>query len=464
MRNHRRRRMGPFSANVTPLLAFLLAFSLSVSAAGPSTRANDDSCDIALLPAATLLLPYFEVDFTDVTDQVTLFTVTNVTHVSQIARVTLWTDYSYPVLTFNIYLTGYDTQSISLFDVIAKGIIGSGTGTSISHAGAFSDPNTQLDETSCANLPGTLDASLVARMQLAFTEGVASGACDSIGGAHENAIGYATIDVVGNCSTANPADAQYFTNDIRFDNVLIGDYQQVSSKVRTYAEVSPMVHIRAIPEGGTPTLRRDAGEQFENRFPQTFYGRFQNPLTPAADARQPLPSRFAVRWINGGPGQFETRLKVWRQSATGRNVDCARVKDNGLVRVIDTVMFDADENAEGLTFPGCQILCIGSPWAVLPSTALVPVAPGSEVFPHALLSFQTSGWFYFNLDDGNPENGAHQNWVVVSMFAGDTFAGDTFDGDMDATALGNGCSPAVGLAEESENGTAVIGPSENGEP
>jgi len=44
-------------------LALLLLISASAIAAGPATTANDDSCDISLLPAATLLLPYFEVDF-----------------------------------------------------------------------------------------------------------------------------------------------------------------------------------------------------------------------------------------------------------------------------------------------------------------------------------------------------------------------------------------------------------------
>lgn len=83
----------------------------------------------------------------------------------------------------------------------------------------------------------------------------------------------------------------------------------------------------------------------------------------------------------------------------------------------------------------------------------------AHLFPQAILATVTSGWLYLNLDDANPENGAHQNWVVVSMRASNDFSGD-----MDATALGNGCSPAAGLAEESENGTVVIGPAGNGEP
>lgn len=41
--------------------ATVLLLLLTV-AAHAATVDNDDSCDIALLPAATLLLPYFEAD------------------------------------------------------------------------------------------------------------------------------------------------------------------------------------------------------------------------------------------------------------------------------------------------------------------------------------------------------------------------------------------------------------------
>jgi hypothetical protein len=91
-----------------PLLLPLLA--------GAATIHNDDSCDVGLFPAATLLLPHLEVDHTH--GATTIFAVTNVTNVERIARVTLWTDYAFPVLPFNIYRTGYDVQAIDLFDVI----------------------------------------------------------------------------------------------------------------------------------------------------------------------------------------------------------------------------------------------------------------------------------------------------------------------------------------------------------
>ena len=96
----------------------------------PGRPPNDDSCDIGTAPAATLLLPYFEVDATR-GGRTTIFSVTNVSPYAQIAHVTLWTDWSFPVLDFNIFLTGYDVQPINLYDVIFNGFIGSASGTGL---------------------------------------------------------------------------------------------------------------------------------------------------------------------------------------------------------------------------------------------------------------------------------------------------------------------------------------------
>src|SRR3954447_16333464 len=96
--------------------------------AGPTTTNNDDSCDIGVAPAATLLLPYFEVDVTNRT-QTTLFTITNVTRLPQIAHVTVWTDWSFPVLDFNIYLTGYDVQGISMNRILSDTVVAQPNGT-----------------------------------------------------------------------------------------------------------------------------------------------------------------------------------------------------------------------------------------------------------------------------------------------------------------------------------------------
>src|ERR1700744_1264542 len=64
-------------------------FGVGGAAAGPSTTNNDDSCDIGVTPAATLLLPYFEVETaTRATD--TFFTIVNTGYLPQIAHVVVW--------------------------------------------------------------------------------------------------------------------------------------------------------------------------------------------------------------------------------------------------------------------------------------------------------------------------------------------------------------------------------------
>src|SRR3954467_10238525 len=123
------------------LLAIALLAATTTGYAFAGTRDNDDSCDVKVTPAATLLLPYFEVDLSNPANRTTLFSITNVTRYPQIAHVTLWTDWAYPVLTFNLFLTGYDVQAINLADVLVNGVIAPPSGTT------------------SVTVPGTLSAS-----------------------------------------------------------------------------------------------------------------------------------------------------------------------------------------------------------------------------------------------------------------------------------------------------------------
>src|SRR5688572_33507931 len=70
-----------------------VAANATFATGGPATTNNDDSCDIGVTPAATLLLPYFEVDLdaANGSGETTLFTITNTSNLDQIAHVTLWT-------------------------------------------------------------------------------------------------------------------------------------------------------------------------------------------------------------------------------------------------------------------------------------------------------------------------------------------------------------------------------------
>ncbi|MCP4248823.1 MAG: hypothetical protein GY778_17400, partial [bacterium] len=89
----------------------------------PGGQAAAELCTIDAVPAATLLLPYFEVDLIGppIKGVNTLFTVNNASATPTIAHVSVWTDWSQPVLDFDIFLTGYDIQAFSLYDVLVRG-------------------------------------------------------------------------------------------------------------------------------------------------------------------------------------------------------------------------------------------------------------------------------------------------------------------------------------------------------
>ena len=73
-----------------------------------------------------------------------------------------------------------------------------------------------------------------------------------------------------------------------------------NSSTGNYASGNPLVHIRAIPEGGA------AGTVVATNLPYTFYDRYTPRTTPAMDRRQPLPAAFTARYIQGGTAAFRT--------------------------------------------------------------------------------------------------------------------------------------------------------------
>ena len=455
----------------------------------PTTTNNDDSCEITVAPAATLLLPIFDVNITAAAgaSDTTLFTITNVSAAPQIAHVTVWTDWSFPVLDFNIFLTGYDVQSINMFDVIARGQVAPGgpgtssTLTSISPqapvnsvAGAIpgdndSNPNIPAinvgpgGNCSGMNLPGTLPPELVAAVQTALTTGLYNIAgttvgCGTtrIGGTHTNARGYVTIDVANNCSINLPNNPVYIGTELLFDNVLIGDYQQVNgdTTVGNFAQGNPMVHIKAIPEGGP------GGSNPGTNLPYTFYDRYTPTLVSRRfDRRVPLPATFAARWIEGGTGSFQTNYKIWREGVVfGGAAACSAYASNSAMPIAQVIRFDEREDSFSLTGNViCSPIC-GPDVPRLPEASITSTTTTS-LYPAHAASTDISGWMYLNLNNQPPTVATYtvapgqltrnsQNWVIVSMFALGRYSVD-----FDAAHLGNGCS-APALAPTPEVGPA----------
>lgn len=455
---------------------------------GPATTNNDDSCDIGVFPAATLLLPFFDVDINSPSSDTTIFTITNTTRIPQIAHVTIWSDWSFPVLDFNIFLTGYDVQPINLRDVLVNGMVApSGPGTSSTNTtrspraplgsvmGAAPLRNTgnpHLDVQaviaggSCSNLPGKIDDQLMAPVRAALTTGlynpgVAGLGCGSIsvGGVHTNARGFVTIDVVSNCTPRLADDPDYFRKDILFDNVLIGDYQQVDGDIVTgnFAHGSPMVHIRAMPEGG----RVDRN----TNLPYTFYDRFTPEGMRRIDRRQPLPAIFAARWIEGGAGGFNTEYKIWREGLETGVQHCDDSIYNSAMPFAEAVRFDERENSFGYYFS-----FFGGPYDAPYIGAAQSLSTVGDTFPDNA-GTDIGGWMYLNLNNcGTPAYSAasdgfapagsrtevrpSQNWVTVSMYAQGRYGVD-----FDAAMLGNGCSAAALRSDR-----LLVGPAANTTP
>lgn len=469
----------------------------------PTTTNNDDSCDIGVAPAATLLLPYFNVSPT-IGTQTTIFDVTNVTNLPQIAHVTVWTDWSYPILDFNIFLTGYDVQAINLYDVIFRGVIappGGTTSNGVSFASGgpspigtrsalnTANPNIAAGQVAagqpCQTLVVNLPAVLQAAVQSALTTGIynpsPAGSVPSfncgvvaVGGTHTNAVGYVTIDVSSACSTTLPNTSTYYSTEILFDNVLIGDWIDYNPSASVNkAGGNPLVHIRAVPEGGAPGL-------IATGLPYTFYDRYTPVLTRQVDRRQPLPTAFAARYIQGGAGAFNTTYKIWREGITNAST-CASAASNSALAIADIIRFDEHENPTANAPSG---VVVSPPQGVnpitLPESSETSTGPNSSIYPAiSTVAGDVGGWMYLNLNNnstagtystavgrnlgGTPPTQAgsgattqatsttpasgrpSQNWVVVSMGSGQ------FSVDFDAAWLGNGCSQAPGS-------NPVIGP------
>jgi hypothetical protein len=388
-----------------------------------STVENSLSCDISLTPAATLLLPYFDVAIEQSVDSAanTIFTVVNTSRLPQIARVTIWTDQGFPAIWFNVFLTGYGVQSISLYDVLARGVLPQASnGLTPGSRSAANAANPHFVNTdSCSGTGGQLDATSLAAVRAMMTTGERQGSSCIVGSSHANASGYLTIDLVNSCSSISPLEPAYYSTVLLFDNVLTGDYERIAPEKETgnFAGGSPLVHIKAVPEGGTATT-------YSTDLPYTFYDRFTSLNSRRVDRRQPLPSAFAARFIQGGTGDFFTDFMIWREGTSSMTKGCPTA--NAALPVAAAVRFDENEN----------------PTASAATSSSFPVAASvstrSTVFP-PLSGVSLSGWMLLNLDTrsllaANGNVRPSQNWVVVHLAAEGRYGVD-----YDATALANGC-------------------------
>jgi hypothetical protein len=268
----------------------------SIAGANPAVKAGRAGvCQIGPGLGSTLLVPYFEVDLTDINGPNTLISVNNGLANSTLTRLVVWSDWGIPTLAFDIYLEGFDVQTINVRSLFNGNIPSTGDGADLSgfpYCGSL-PPN----HANPALTPGEREQLKTALTgQAGHIDGLCYG--DSYG--DQVARGYITVDVVDECSGLEGTGPVFTPANLAYpyfaegggsagigivDNRLWGDVVYVDF-TNNFAQGSEAVSLWADPDEFTTS----------NIF--TFYGRHSG--YDGRDERVPLPYRWDQRFLNGG--------------------------------------------------------------------------------------------------------------------------------------------------------------------
>lgn len=361
------------------------------------------------LPAATLLFPYFEVDLDG--GRTTLLSIASTTFSNEpglvlagtLVRITLWTDYAIPSVSFDLFLGTGDVQTMNLRDVFATGRVP----TTSPPAGRFPGCSSSLG--GFVTSPGPLQAK---HAGLPVSE-----LCYGSRRAEDRVVvGYVTADVVLRCNgpSMNPTRREYYraTDPILSTrNDLWGDFMFVDPG-QNFASGHNAVHVRAD----------------RNRFPAgsyTFYGKYTN--FNGADKRAPLSDLWMARYAIGPPfGDGD--LLVWRDT---RNhipapVNCGNRPSWAPLGEPSIVALDEDAHRQRLT-TGIFDLATQKAW-VTHWTGAVEAGSPPRVIPAA-----DFGFLELNLNLGNgTDSQAWVGWIAS--------AEERFSAGLAATPILDGCS------------------------
>jgi len=307
------------------------------------------------VPAASLLFPFVVFDYNNPTAGMnTVINITNTAPEAQIVKVELWSDYSFPIVGFNIVLSGYDTQVFQARDILHYGQLPV-TGTAgalivdgplpvddgpVSGidapwiGGVMPDPDgtSTLASTRCpptspaypGNYASGLSASGLATIEFYLTASQAGARM------HDDCFGntyflpepdwwelhdtsqptwfYITADVVWECNNLFPDQPTYWASQAMYENVLIGQVFWIYMEDGEEQFLSGnAVHIEADLQIGSVGTLDGMGN------PITHYYRYSTRNFVASDYREPLPTSWIVPYYGVG-GSAMTYLRAWKGS------------------------------------------------------------------------------------------------------------------------------------------------------
>lgn len=390
-----------------------LSLCLCLTVAGLALPAAAEIGVLDPVPAATLLLPHFEVDLSNTLTGVnTLVTISNARAEPVIAHITLWSDLSVPTLNWNAYLTGYDVMTLDLRTLFVLGQVPQtehlNDPDAVSPVGIFSlvtNPATGVGpgSSSCTGqLPlGPLPSSYLAHIRAAHTgqpSFLVGGLCLGVDHGDSIARGYITIDSTNLCGLGLPDDSGYFVDgglgEANNLNALLGESVRIDAAEGT-ATGDTLVHLEADAALGAGSY--------------TFYRRYSG----GADNREPLGTAFWARYLDGGAFANGTHLTYWRDSKRAVNAfSCALTAPAPYpLGQTQLVAFDEQENPSELE------VISPLPW----ESGRVEVGGGDLPVPF------TFGWMFLNLNaavagSAVPFEPTMQNYLAVSFTAAGQFS------------------------------------------
>ena len=444
---------------------------------GAGSLAYANVCAFDPVPAATLLFPFVTYNYDlGASGYNTLFAITNVSNEATIAHVTLWTDFSVAILDFNVLLTGYDVQTISIRDILANGQLPiTRSQANPATAGVFEDgpvsgantyalwdpedlPNPQATTalgtrcpTTATGYPGRYTTPIPANI-LALFEGWLK-TSQTVPRYHDNCGWtdpddanpyvpspvpwfegrddaddtwmYITVDVVETCNLFFPSELGYWASgELRYDNILMGDVIYVNQSARlseaenaVQIEAAASVALDATPLPSPYTTWASFYSRYAN-----FYGYF--------DYREPLPTAWAFRYMQDPAIDLTTGIRAFKASTLNFIVP-------------DLFLDDPDESPNEMW----ALNCVAYTYYVwdeaenVTSTATNPWSqPGGESVILNVLPLETQevmadqfnildeyGWFLFiwppsNFYPGGPAEDWYQTYMGVQYTKGGEYS------------------------------------------
>jgi hypothetical protein len=433
-----------------------LLLSGLVLTASASVPASAEFCAADTVPAATLLLPYFEVDLANPAGKTTLFSINNALASAGLAKVTLWTDWAIPTLSFDVYLTGYDVQTINLRDIF-NGVLpvtadaGRDPADTISPRGVLSQ---DVSLASCAGvLPYSnpvLSALLKEHLRASHTGERSPIYNRCVGEPHTGPAlvrGYVTVDAAKGCSLDFPSDPNYFRDVASRENRFWGTVIYLDP-ANNSAQQESLVHIEACDPGDLTKPCPTGNGSY------TFYGALVG--FDGSDDREPLPSAFASSFFSGGTFDGGSSLLVWRDTKTAPGppatwgTNCGNTFPNVErpawmpLTEREVAVFDEQENPgtscmrdNTLPTPPYDDVCLSL------ASQRIPVG-GFDTPTYLGISIATQdpfGWLRLDLNHGtpgSPQGERAQGWVIaINSAAGRYSTG------VEGIAFDSACSPAL---------------------